>query len=204
MKQHRHPMVAAEPVNKPFLTEISDEMLIALIAAHDRGAMGALFLRHKVRVFRFLARIVGDAARAEDLTSEVFIEVWRRAGQFQARSKVSTWILAIAHYKAASERRRKSCAQLDDSSIASIPDPLDDPEVAAQKSNCGAILRDCLKQLSPPHREIIDLIYYHGQSIPDVAKIVGVPENTVKTRAYYARKHIAQLMAARGVERAYL
>jgi RNA polymerase sigma-70 factor, ECF subfamily len=202
--KHHHPPAAAEPVSQSFLTTIADEMLIALIAAHDRGAMGALFVRHKVRVFRFLTRILGDAARAEDLTSEVFIEVWRRAGQFQARSKVSTWILAIAHYKAASALRRKSFDRLDDSAVAAIADPLDDPEAAAQKANCGAILRDCLKQLSPPHREVIDLIYYHEQSITDVARIVGVPENTVKTRAFHARKRIGQMMAARGVEHASL
>lgn len=177
-----------------------DEMLIALIAAHDKAAMGAFFTRHNVRVCRFLTRRLGDAARAEDLTSDVFIEIWRGAGSFEARSKVSTWILSIAHYKAISERRRKSCDQLDDSDVASLEDPLDDPEAAMQKRDRGAILRDCLQQLSPAHREIIDLIYYHEQSIPEVARIVGVPENTVKTRAFHARKRIGQLLAARGVE----
>lgn len=202
--KHHHPTAAAEPVSKSFLATMSDEVLIALIAAHDKGAMGALFARHKVRVFRFLTRILGDAAKAEDLTSEVFIEIWRRAGSFEGRSKVSTWILAIAHYRAASERRRRTLDQLDEASVASIEDPLDDPEAAAQKRRCGTILRDCLQQLSPAHREIIDLIYYHEQSIPEVARIVGVPENTVKTRAFHARKRIGQLLAARGIEYACL
>lgn len=164
--------------------------------------MRTLFLRHKVRVFRFLMRLVGDAAAADDLLSEVFIEVWRRAGRFEARSKVSTWILAIARYKAASLHRRRSFDQLDDSAVALIEDSHDNPEAAAQKKKCGTVLRDCLRQLSPAHREVLDLIYYHEQSIPEAARIIGVPENTVKTRAFHARKRIAELMAARGVERA--
>ena len=61
------------------------------------------------------------------------------------------------------------------------------------------ILLKCLTKLSPPHREIIDLVYYHEKSIDEVAEITGVPQNTVKTRMFYARKRIAELMAAEGL-----
>ena len=64
------------------------------------------------------------------------------------------------------------------------------------------ILLDCLTQLSPAHREVIDLVYYHERSIDEVAEIVGVPPSTVRTRMFYARKRIAELMAAQGVDRA--
>lgn len=200
--QHQQPTLPAQPVGDFLLTSMSDEVLIAMIATQEKNAMGALFTRHKERVFRFLMRMVGDAAKADDLMSEVFIEVWRGAAKFEARSKVSTWILAIARNKAASMRRRRSFNQLDDHAAALIEDSADNPEAAAHKRKCGTVLRECLKQLSPAHREVLDLIYYHEQSIPEVARIVGVPENTVKTRAFHARKRIAQLMAARGVEQA--
>lgn len=202
--KHHQPALAGDPVGRSVLTTMSDEILIALIAAHDKDAMHVLFVRHNARTYRFLLRIVGDPASAEDLVSEVFIEIWRGAGRFEARSKVSTWILAIARHKAASARRRRCCDQLDDGAGELLEDPADDPEVAAHKNNREAMLLDCLKQLSPAHREVLDLIYYHEQSIPEVARIIGVPQNTVKTRAYYARKQIAQLMAARGIERAAL
>jgi RNA polymerase sigma-70 factor, ECF subfamily len=202
--EHLQPTGAAAPAGKSFLTAMSDEVLIALIAGHDKDAMRVLFLRHSVRTYRFLLRLLGDAAAAEDMVSEVFIEVWRNASGFEGRSRVSTWILAIARFKAASSRRRKSFDQLEEGAVELIADPADDPESAAQKSKCGAILLDCLKELSPAHREILDLIYYHEQSVAEVARIVGVSENTVKTRAFYARKQMAQLMAARGVERACL
>ena len=167
----------------------SDEALIALIATHDRGAMRDLFVRHNVRVFRFLLRAVGDQGAAEDLLNEVFIDIWRDASQFQARSKVSTWIFAIAHFKAVASRRRRVWDQLDDA-VESIEDEGDDPEITAQKQSSCATISECLELLSPLHRTILDLIYYHEQSIAEVARIIGVPQNTVKTRAYYARKRV--------------
>lgn len=191
----------AEAAWLPSVKIRSDETLIALIAAHDRNAMGDLFARHNVRVYRFLLRAVGEAAAAEDLLHEVFIDIWRHAGQFEARSKVSTWILAIAHFKAVGLRRRRACDQLDDDAIESIEDQRDDPEIAAHKQSSSAAIRECLKLLSTPHRTILDLIYYHELSIAEVARIVGVPENTAKTRAYYARKCLAQLLAQRGIDR---
>jgi RNA polymerase sigma-70 factor (ECF subfamily) len=125
----------------------SDQVLVGLIAHGDRDAMQVLFGRHNVRVFRFLMRFVGDEATAQDLVSEVFIEVWRNAGQFEARSQVSTWLLAIARHKALSALRRRSTDELDDDVIEFIEDPSDDPEVTLQKTERNEILRDCLKQL---------------------------------------------------------
>jgi RNA polymerase sigma-70 factor (ECF subfamily) len=181
--------------------ETSDETLVGLIAKGDKHAMQVLFGRHNVRVFRFLMRFVDGEATAQDLASEVFIEVWRNAGQFEARSQTSTWLLSIARNKALSTLRRRLSDELDEDVIEFIEDPSDDPEVAMQKTERSEILRDCLKLLSPAHREIIDLVYYHARTIEDVAEIIGVPPNTVKTRMFYARKRIGELLAARGIER---
>jgi RNA polymerase sigma-70 factor (ECF subfamily) len=180
--------------------ETSDEVLVGLIAKGDKDAMRALYGRHNVKVFRFLMRFVDGEATAEDLVSEVFIEVWRNAAQFGARSQVSTWLLGIARHKALSALRRRSTDELDEEVIGFIEDPSDNPEAALQKTERSEILRDCLKQLSPAHREIIDLVYYHERTIDDVAEIIGVPQNTVKTRMFYARKRIGELLAARGLE----
>jgi RNA polymerase sigma-70 factor (ECF subfamily) len=180
----------------------SDEALIRLISSGDRDAMRLLFARHNVRVFRFLKRMVGNDATAEDLLSEVFLEVWRSAGRFDARSQVSTWILGIARYKALSSLRQRSFDELDQDSYESVEDPADDPEISLQKKQDSTLLQECLKQLSAAHREVLDLIYYHEQSIEDVARIIGVPPGTVKTRAFHARKRVAELMAERGVQAA--
>ena len=139
----------------------SDEALIGRIAAGDKLAMQVLFARHHVRVYRFVLRLIGDASRAEDLISEVFLDVWRQAGKFEARSAVSTWLLAIARYKALSALRRRPDEELDEEAAEAIEDTADDPEVSIQKKETGVILRQCMTRLSPEHREIIDLVYYH-------------------------------------------
>jgi RNA polymerase sigma-70 factor (ECF subfamily) len=184
--------------------ETSDEVLVGLVAKGDKDAMQILYARHHVRVFRFLMRFVDREQTAEDLVSEVFIEAWRHADRFEARSQVLTWLLAIARHKALSALRKRSAEEVDEDVLEFIEDPCDDPEVSMQKTERSALLADCLKQLSPAHREIIDLVYYHERTIDDVAEIIGVPQNTVKTRMFYARKRMAELMAARGLDRAAL
>ena len=183
--------------------EASDEILIGRIAGGDRLAMQALYARHHVKVFRFVLRLVRNEASAQDLISEVFLDVWRQAARFEGRSAVSTWILAIARFKALSSVRRRKEAQLDEEEAERIEDEADTPEVALQKKDTGEVLRQCLAKLSPDHREIIDLVYYHEKSVEEVAEIVDIPENTVKTRMFYARKKLAELLKAAGVERGW-
>ena len=181
----------------------SDEVLIGRIATGDRLAMQVLFARHHVRVYRFVLRLVRDESVAEDLISEVFLDVWRQAGRFEGRSQVSTWLLAIARFKALSALRRRPDEELDEEAAEAIEDPSDDPEVALDKKDKSAAIRKCLEKLSAEHREIIDLVYYHEKSVEEVAQIVGIPENTVKTRMFYARKRLAELLKAAGIERGW-
>jgi RNA polymerase sigma-70 factor, ECF subfamily len=184
------------------LQAATDEALISRIAACDRDAMRALYLRHHVRVFRFVIRLVRNQAVAEDIISDVFLDVWRQAGSFEGRSAVSTWLLAIARFKALSALRRKPEEELGEEAAANIADPIDTPETAVQKKDTSAILRQCLTGLSNEHREIIDLVYYQEKSVEEVAQIVGIPEATVKTRMFYARKKLSGMLKAAGVERA--
>jgi RNA polymerase sigma-70 factor (ECF subfamily) len=165
----------------------SDEVLIGRIANGDRLAMQVLYARHHVRVFRF----------------EVFLDVWRQAGRFEGRSAVSTWMLAIARFKALSALRRRPDQELDEETAGAIEDPSDDPGAALEKKDKSAMLRKCLTGLSAEHREIIDLVYYHEKSVEEVAEIVGIPENTVKTRMFYARKRLAELVKAAGIDRGW-
>jgi RNA polymerase sigma-70 factor (ECF subfamily) len=181
----------------------SDEVLIGRIAKGDRLAMQVLFARHHVRVYRFVLRLVGNPTTAEDLISEVFLDVWRQADRFEGRSAVSTWMLAIARFKALSALRKKPDEELDEETAETIEDTADTPEVALEKKDKSTVLRQCLEKLSPEHKEIIDLVYYHEKSVEEVAEIVGIPENTVKTRMFYARKKLAELLKAAGVERGW-
>ena len=183
--------------------QATDDVLIARIADGDRLAMQALFARHHVRVYRFVLRLVRNEATAEDLISEVFLDVWRQAGRFEGRAAVSTWLMAIARFKALSALRRRSDEELDEETAAAIEDTGDTPEVALAKKDKGAVLRRCIEGLSTDHREIVDLVYYHEKSVEEVAMIVGIPEATVKTRMFYARKKLGEMLKAQGIERGW-
>jgi RNA polymerase sigma-70 factor, ECF subfamily len=179
----------------------SDEMLLESIAAGEKAAMHVLYARHNVRVYRFILRIVGDTSVAEDLVSQVFLDVWRTAGQFEGRSQVSTWMLAIARFKALTALRNRRHEDIDQEEVLQIADAGDTPETAMDRSQTALTLREAISQLSPAHREIIDLVYYHEKSVEEVGQIIGIPQATVKTRMFYARKHLGELLREAGFER---
>jgi len=108
-------------------------------------------------------------------------------------------LLAIARNKVYSAFRRHTDAQLDEHFAATIEDPAGDPESELDNKDRSAAVRHCLTSLSPAHREIIDLVYYHEMSVEDVAEIVGIPASTVKTRMHYARNRLAELLKDSGV-----
>lgn len=182
------------PVQKP-----SDDILIASIAAGDKRAMALLFARHNVRVYRFAARITGNASLSDDIVSEVFLDVWRGAAGFNGKSQVSTWLLAIARHKAMSALRGRMDAQLDEEFSVAIADDRDDPETVAHQTTRGTVIQKCLMQLPPTLREVVDLVYYHEKTVAEVAQIVGIPPGTVKTRMFHARVRMAELLQRAGI-----
>jgi RNA polymerase sigma-70 factor (ECF subfamily) len=181
----------------------SDEVLIARIAKGERLAMEELYGRYRVPVYRFVLRMVRNPTTAEDLNSDVFLDVWRQAGTFEGRSAVSTWLFSIARFKALNALQRRPMEELDDDKAGAIEDQADDPEIALAKKDKAAVLRACLLKLSAEHREIVNLVYYQHKSVEDVAGIVGIPEATVKTRMFYARKKLSELLTEQGIERGW-
>jgi RNA polymerase sigma-70 factor (ECF subfamily) len=181
---------------------LSDEMLIRQIAAGDKSAMRALFARHQVKVYRFVLRIVRDAALAEDAVSETFIDAWQHAARYEGRSSVSTWLIGIARHRALDVARRRPTESLDCEAAQNAVDPARDPETELGRKHMGVVIRGALAALSREHGEIIDLVYYQEKSIREIVGILGIPENTLKTRMFYARKRLAALVAAEGLDRA--
>jgi RNA polymerase sigma-70 factor (ECF subfamily) len=189
----------APPRLRAPVQDSSDQALIGLIAEGDKRAMQVLYARHNVRVYRFILRMTANQSLAEDLVSEVFLDVWRQAENFESKSQVSTWLLAIARYKALSALRRRTEEHLDDDMAATLEDTSENPETAVGIKDRNIIVQKCLTQLSSAHREVIDLVYYHEKSVDEVAQIVGVPAATVKTRMFYARNKMADLLKQSGV-----
>ena len=105
----------------------SDESLLESIAKGNRTAMHVLYSRHHVRVYRFILRMVRDTTMAEDLVSQVFLDVWRTASQFEGRSQVSTWLLSIARFKALTALRQRKHEDIDQDDVLEIADEADTP-----------------------------------------------------------------------------
>ncbi len=171
----------------------SDAVLMQRIAGADRSAMQVLFSRYHLAVFRFVLQRVQNRTLAEDVTSEVFLDVWRHAGRFDGRSAVSTWILALARHK----------------TVASGPQPRPrlaadaaarDPGPPPQARDRHAVLRQCMRRLPAEHREVIDLVYCQEQSVDAVAAILGIPRSIAKTRVFYARRRLADELKKAGME----
>jgi RNA polymerase sigma-70 factor (ECF subfamily) len=177
-------------------TTAEDAALMRRIAAADRAAMHILFLKHHVAVFRFVLQRLRDRTLAEDVTSDIFLDVWRCAGQFEGRSKVRTWMLTIARRKIFAARLMPHSIELDYDIVGDD----EDPDAPLQAHDRRTILRKCITKLSAEHREVIDLVYYQEQSMESVATILGIPRNTAKTRVFYARKRLADELKKSGVD----
>jgi RNA polymerase sigma-70 factor, ECF subfamily len=175
-----------------------DSALLQLIATGGRNAMRVMFQRHSLRIYRFALLLVGDAALAENIVSDVFIEVWRGARGFKEGHEVTTWLLALTRQKARAALQRRSDARPE----AHAATVLDDPHtgVVAHQGDRDQLVRACLARLSPPLREIVDLVYYHGRTIDEVAYIVGASISTIKSYMIEARSEMAKLRATAGVE----
>ena len=180
----------------------TDDVLIESIGKGDKRAMVSLFMRHNVRIHRFVMRLTGKTSIAEDVVSEVFLDIWRGAAEFSGRSNVSTWLLGIARNKTMSVLRRRTETPLDYDAALDLVDDMDDPEVVADRASRGAVVRRCLTRLPPTLREVVDLIYYHEKTVAEVAEIVGIPPGTVKTRMFHARSRLQELLESAGVRRA--
>lgn len=186
------------------LAREDDNSLLTKMAGGDRQAVAVLYERYHERVFHFIKRFINQAETAEDVTNDVFIEIWRKASTFEGRSKVSSWILGIARYKALSEIRKNSRLQSGgDELYDKLQDEADTPEITTQKLDKSTALKRCIANLSFDHRMVIDLVYYHEKSITETAEILDIPTSTVKTRVHYARKHLSVEMASQGIDRGW-
>ena len=176
----------------------SDAELVGAIARGDQHAMRQLYDRNSLRVYRFARRLGADHSAAEDLVSEVFLDVWRSARTFLGRSQVSTWLLAITRNKTLGMIRQRPLKALEQTVSVTMEDETNGPEVSFQKKQAASILSGALRNMSAADREIIDLVYYHESSINEVARILNIPKGTVKTRMFYARKRLSALLGQCG------
>lgn len=167
---------------------------IKKIASGDRTAFEELFRAYQKRIFGYAFRMLGDAALADEVTSDVLFEVWKGAARFGGRSRISTWIFGIAHHKAIDALRRKKPKELEIESQRHAEYPGEGPEHAAVRRDERARLHAKLAELSQDHREVIELAFFQERSVDEIAEIAHCPPATVKTRMFYARKKLREIL----------
>ena len=151
----------------------SDEMLLESIADGGRPAMHILYSRHNVRVYRFILRIVRDSTMAEDLVSQVFLDVWRTARQFEGRSQVSTWLLSIARFKALTALRQRKYEDVDQEDVLEIADEADTPEARSTAATpapfCAPASPNCRRRIARSSTSSITMRSRWKRSAPSSA-----------------------------------
>ena len=174
--------------------ENRDTELLARVAAGDMAAMRALYLAHADAVQRFVRTRLRDEFEVADIVQETMLSVWRGAAGFEQRSTVRGWMLTLARNKIIDHVRkqaRMSVAEPDEAIPADDPDP---EAVIAAAEDAGRV-RDCVEKLSDRQRAVVHLAFFEELSYPEIAVIENVPEGTVKTRVFHAKKLLMRCLS---------
>ncbi len=168
--------------------EMADDQLVILLTQGDRESLGVLYDRHGKAVFGFTLYLLKDPHRAEEVTQEVFLNVWLKATKFNPeRGTFHAWIMTMAHHRAIDEMRRDSrqWQRLEQAARESAPPQnslIDTTAEAAQRSQEGEVVRSALATIPEEQRRVIELAYYHGLTHSGISNRLGQPLGTVKTR----------------------
>lgn len=158
--------------------------LVASVAQGDLAAFERLYDAMAAQVYGLARRVVRDPARAEDVAQEAFLDVWRTAPRFDAeRGSARTWVLTIAHRRAVDSVRRGEAQRRADERGGAGGDPMpDQPGDALLREEEHATVRECLETLTELQRESVHLAYFQGYTYGEVARLLGKPLPTIKSR----------------------
>lgn len=182
-------------------TNVDDIELLAKIAEGDRAAFSELYLRYQPKLISYCARMLrDDIAQAADIVDDALFDVWRSAGKFAGKSKVSTWIYSITRNKMVSWLRKTREVTLDDERmVLDIVDTAATPEETREQEDMKQQLVRMMNHLTDEHRDVLRLTYFEDKSVREVAAILDISDNTVKTRMFYARKRLGQMLEKAGL-----
>lgn len=172
--------------------------LVRRVAAGDTHAFEELYRRYEKRVYHYICTFVRDQSLAEEVVGEVMLALWRGACRFAHQSLVSTWIFGIARHKALDAVRRngrpgQSAVTLDD--VPDLPSQQETPIEGIQREQLGIVTRQALINLSSEHQEVLRLVFYEELPYEEIALLLNIPANTVKTRVFYAKQQLKRQMA---------
>ena len=170
------------------------EELLRRIASGSEADLEAFYRQFETTVYRFALSRLNDSFDASDVLNEVMMEVWRHAGRFQGRSKVSTWLLGITHHKVIDRIRKRGSR-----TMTEVDPQLPDSKVNIESAIAGAqdadLVAKCMKGLSDDHRQVLHLAFFEDTQYGEIAEILDCPEGTVKSRVYHAKEAIKRCLS---------
>ncbi len=174
--------------------EAIENKLLKNVVNKDKKAFEKLYELTSRSLFFYLYRLLQHKESAEDIHVEVYTVVWRDANKFKGKSKVKTWMFGIARNLALNELRKKY------RETQNIDTPIKDKFSSKEyeKFERQQYIQEALMKISTKHREILDLTFFHEASYAEVAMLLDIPENTVKTRVYYAKAALKEKLVAMG------
>ena len=166
-----------------------DLALLERIADGDRAALEEIYLLYHARVFKFVFRLTRSYTAADELVNDIMLVVWDKAASFRGDSKVSTWIFGIAYKQA---MRRLTRKRMKNRLLSDVDEPHDDRNMAETRD----WIERGLLELPAAQQLTVILVFYHGLTYEETARVTNCPVNTVKTRMYHARRKLKQYLSA--------
>lgn len=172
----------------------TDAGLLKRIAAEDRHAVAELYARHQRPLTRYLGQLTSDHGLAEEILQDTIVAVWQGAAAFEGRSKVRTWLFAIARRQAHNVLRRRGLQLAGEDALDAVEDPSPGPEEHLLSQSDAEAVHRAIARLPLIHREVLVLNFVNGLRYEEIATVLGVPEGTVKSRLSNARRGLRRLL----------
>lgn len=177
------------------MTDLQQETaLLQRIVTKEEAALRELCATYGQRLYAYALRLTDDPAKAEDVVQDTLVTVWQSAGRFRGEGRVLAWLLGIVHHTAMKALRHVS-QPVSDEMEGSLPSRIISPEEHVQSKERTQWVRRGLQSLSAEHRAVLELVFYQGLSLNEVADVCDCPVGTVKSRLSYARKHLRGILS---------
>ncbi|NMC78542.1 MAG: sigma-70 family RNA polymerase sigma factor [Chloroflexi bacterium] len=192
--------VPNEEIWSPAMAQHEHDLeLMQRLAAGEEAALHELYAAYGQRLYAYALRLTDDPALAEDVVQEVLVVAWRTAAKYRGEGRLLAWLLGITHNHAFKALRHRP-VPISDEMETTLPAAADPPEEQAQAGEQARWVRQGLKHLSPEHRSVLELVFYQGLSLEEVAQVCHCPLGTVKSRLSYARQQLRGVLSRRDKE----
>jgi RNA polymerase sigma-70 factor, ECF subfamily len=185
---------------QPELAQDNDVELLKAIAAHDELALAQLYDRYRVIVFGLLMRILNNREEAEDVLQEVFLQVWRKAGDFdENRGRPFTWLVTLGRSRGIDRLRSlASRERVIEAGAREVTEQISDAASDAFRSEQRGLVNDALAQLPDEQKRPLMLAYFDGLTQSEIATSLGAPLGTIKTRMRTGMMKLREQLAGKG------